>query len=73
MLMKMLNNLNNYYTVWVVNFEGFNFHVFRGSLLSMKINHDIITAQDIKFSADPQKYKPTNSLRFHTIHEIINT
>ena len=27
-------------------------------------NHDIITAQVIGFSADPQKYEPTNSLCF---------
>ena len=30
----------------------------------MKINCDIITAQAIEFSADPKKYKPTNSLCF---------
>ena len=28
------------------------------------MNHDIITAQNIKLSADPRKYKPTNSLHF---------
>ena len=28
------------------------------------MNHDIITAQAITFSTDPQKYKPTSSLYF---------
>ena len=47
--------------IWVVNFEGFR--GFHGFLPSTKINH-IISAQATEFSADPQKYKPTNSLCF---------
>ena len=52
------------YTVWVVNFKGFKFSWISWLLAIHKMNHDVITAQAMKLSADPRKYKPTNSLCF---------
>ena len=51
-------------TIWVVILGGTNFRGFRGCSLSTKIKHDNITVYVIKISADPRKYKPTNSLCF---------
>ena len=48
------------YIVWIFNSVGFKFLWIL--CYPQKCKHDDITAQGIKFSVDPQKYKPTNSL-----------